>query len=74
MNMATYLNGKKNIRLLSLGTGDTTFKKFGKHMDKKELLIRSGEFMMSIDDYNAQGWIKNYFKYIVKREKDYVRV
>lgn len=72
--MATYLNHKKNVRILSLGTGSVPFDEFDRDMDKKAFISRSGEFMMNIDDHGAQGWIENYYKYNVKQPQNYVRV
>ena len=57
------MKGKKKIRLLSLGTGEKTFKPIEKGTDftKLAMLKKLGEFMMNMDTYSADYYLFNEF-------------
>jgi len=64
--MAKVLKNKPNIRLLSIGTGLKDFKNKTKSMDKSVYLTARDEFMINIDSFSADYYLKNQFKYIDK--------
>lgn len=56
--MASELKGKKNIRVLSLGTGEKVFKPFDVlNMNRIDFMTKTDEFMMNMDTYTADFWL-----------------
>ena len=63
------------MRILSLGTGENPFNqvtsKYG--WDKKAYGLYKSEFMMNMDNYSAEYYLRQQFKF-EKREGDFLRV
>ena len=72
---AKIFNKKSKVRILSLGTGENPFKtltsKYG--WDKKSYGLYKSEFMMNMDNYAAEYYLKNQFAQ-EGRPKDFLRV
>ena len=62
---AKIFNKKTKTRILSLGTGENPFKtltsKYG--WDKKSYGLYKSEFMMNMDNYAAEYYLKNEFAF-----------
>jgi len=61
-NIAMMLRKEKKIRVMSLGTGAKTFTPLTRYIDHKIYLTRSSEFMMNIDSYSADSFLRLYYK------------
>jgi len=61
--MAKILNKKKDIRLLSLGTGEKTFTPYESADDLTlfSYIKKMGEFMMNMDAYASDFYLLNEF-------------
>jgi patatin-like phospholipase/acyl hydrolase len=58
-NMATKLEGHKNIRVLSLGTGEKKFNSFqAQSLTRIDYMTKTDEFMMNMDTYTAHYWLQ----------------
>jgi len=73
---ARILKQKKNIRVLSLGTGEKPFKKFSKPLsiNKATWLTKLSEFMMNMETYSSHYKMLNLFRQTLDRPKDYLRL
>lgn len=60
---AKYLLGKKNIRIMSLGTGEKPFKKFSNplKLGKASWAAKLSEFMMNMETYSSHFKMLNLF-------------
>jgi hypothetical protein len=58
--MARDLYGYRKIRVLSLGTGQLPFTKVNPNsFDIAKAMSMKGEFMMNMDAYTADYWLKS---------------
>jgi patatin-like phospholipase/acyl hydrolase len=58
-NMATKLNNKSKIRILSLGTGEKKFNRFAaQSLSRIDYMTKTDEFMMNMDTYTAHYWLR----------------
>jgi len=73
--IATLLNDKKKVRIMSLGTGENPFNKVTSKydFDKTAYLAYKSEFMMNMDTYSADFYLQQQFK-VEKRPQDYLRI
>jgi len=73
--IATLLNEKKKVRILSLGTGENPFKHVDSKydFDKFSYLLYKNEFMMNMDTYSADYYLQQQFA-AEKRPQDYLRL
>jgi hypothetical protein len=73
--LATLMHKKKKVRILSLGTGEKPFNpitsKYG--WDKKSYGLYKSEFMMNMDNYSAEYYLRQQFAY-EGRPQDFLRV
>lgn len=65
---------KKNIRVVSLGTGEKPFKPFDhpELLEKIDFMKMSGEFMMNMDTYTVEWYLNQ--TVFDKNPKDYLRL
>ena len=75
--IASILNKKENIRILSLGTGEKSFKPITGGMTKWDWISKfnaKDEFVMNMDVYTAHWYLRELFDVFYERPDDYVRL
>lgn len=73
---ARIIKGKKNIRVLSLGTGEKPFKEFKNPLGitKATWFTKVTEFMMNMETYSSHFKMQNLFRQVLKKPNDYLRL
>lgn len=63
--LATLMHNKKKVRILSLGTGENPFNKITSKYgwSKTSYLTYKSEFMMNMDNYSAEYWLRQQFQF-----------
>ena len=72
--MANTLSDNKKVRVLTIGTGNMPFSNMTKNLDKKAFVTRKAEFMINIDAFSADWFLRNHYQYVLNKPEDYVRL
>ena len=75
--LAKNMHNEKKVRVMSVGTGEKPFKTVdAKTMNIFDYVSKMGEFMMNMDTYTADNWLKQYMNHdhSAVKNKDYLRL
>lgn len=73
-HIASTLNDHKKVRVLTIGTGNMHFSNMTASLDKTALFSRKAEFMINIDAFSADWFLRNHYKFVEKEPWNYVRM
>jgi len=74
--IATILRNEKNVRILSIGTGEKPFKPVSRAYTKYDWITKfsADEFTMNMDVYTAHNYLKNMFNHVYIMPENYIRL